>query len=57
VGKGGDLVEVQLNGSNLGPLQDNGDGTYSDSFGTFGPVDSVGITLNGQPIAGSPFNP
>lgn len=57
VGKGGDLVEVQLNGSNLGPLQDNGDGTYSGGFGTFGPVDSVGITLNGVPIAGSPFHP
>jgi hypothetical protein len=57
VGRGGDLVEVQLNGSNLGALTDNGDGTYSGSFGTFGPVDSVGITLNGQPIAGSPFHP
>jgi Bacterial Ig-like domain (group 1)/Filamin/ABP280 repeat len=57
VGKGGDLVEVQLNGSNLGALQDNGDGTYSGGFGTFGPVDSVGITLNGVPIAGSPFHP
>jgi hypothetical protein len=55
VGKGGDLVEVQLNGANLGALEDNGDGTYSDSFGTFGPVESVGITLNGLPIAGSPF--
>ncbi|HMH56983.1 MAG TPA: Ig-like domain-containing protein [Gemmatimonadales bacterium] len=57
VGKGGDLVEVQLNGSNLGPLQDNGDGTYSGGFGTFGPVDSVGIILNGVAIAGSPFHP
>jgi filamin/ABP280 repeat protein len=57
VGKGGDLVEVQLNGSNLGALHDNGDGTYSGGFGSFGPVDSVGITLNGVPIAGSPFHP
>jgi Filamin/ABP280 repeat len=55
VGKGGDLVEVQLNGANLGPLPDNGDGTYSGGFGTFGPVENVGITLNGVPIAGSPF--
>jgi hypothetical protein len=57
VGEGGDLVEVQLNGENLGSLGDNGDGTYSGSFATFGPVDNVGITLNGQPIAGSPFHP
>jgi hypothetical protein len=57
VGHGGDLVEVQLNGANLGALGDNGDGTYSGGFGTFGPVESVGITLNGQPIADSPFHP
>jgi hypothetical protein len=57
VGRGGDLVEDQLNGANHGVLGDNGDGTYSDSFYTSGPVESVGITLNGQPIAGSPFHP
>ena len=57
VGKGGDLVEVQRNGANLGALQDNGNGTYSDRFFVFEPVGSLGITLNSQPIAGSPFNP
>jgi hypothetical protein len=57
VSKGGDLVEVQRNGANLGTLQDNGDGTYSGGFLVFAPVGSVGITLNGQPITGSPFNP
>ena len=57
VGKGGDLVEVQLNGANIGALRDNGDGTYSGGFGPVGLVESVGITLNGQPIAGSPFHP
>jgi hypothetical protein len=56
VGKGGDLVEVQFNGANLGALADNGDGTYSGGFGVFGSVGDVGITLNGQPISGSPFH-
>jgi hypothetical protein len=56
-GKGGDLVEVQLNGANIGALRDNQNGTYSGTFSTFGPVGNIGITLNGQPIAGSPFPP
>jgi hypothetical protein len=57
IGKGGDLVEVQLNGANIGAIDDNGDGTYSTSFIIFGSVETVGVTLNGQPIAGSPFHP
>ncbi|HEV8454140.1 MAG TPA: filamin/ABP280 repeat domain-containing protein [Gemmatimonadales bacterium] len=57
IGKGGDVVEVQLNGANIGAIDDNGDGTYSTSFITFGSVETIGITLNGQPIAGSPFRP
>jgi adhesin/invasin len=57
VGKGGDLVEIHRNEANLGALPDNGDGTYSGGFFVFEPVGSVGITLNGQPIAGSPFSP
>jgi hypothetical protein len=57
IGKGGDLVEVQLNGANFGPIHDNGDGTYSTSFITFGSVESIGVTLNHEPIAGSPFRP
>lgn len=57
VGKGGDRVEGQLNGSDFGPLDDNHDGTYSTSFVLFGSVESISITLNGQAIAGSPFHP
>ena len=57
LGKGGDLVEVQLDGNNIGAIGDNGDGTYSARIGPVGAVQSVGITLNGQPIAGSPFQP
>jgi hypothetical protein len=57
LGRGGDRVEFQLNGGNLLALDDNNDGTYSGSFGTFGEVETLGILLNGQPIAGSPFHP
>jgi hypothetical protein len=56
IGKGGDNVEAQINGQNFGALDDNHDGTYSTSFVTFGAVDTIGITLNGDPIAGSPFH-
>jgi hypothetical protein len=57
LGKGGDAVAIQLGPDNEKDLIDNGDGTYSFSFLTFGAVGDVGITLNGKPIAGSPFNP
>jgi hypothetical protein len=57
LGKGGDAVVIQLGPDNRKDLIDNGDGTYSFSFLTFGAVGEVGITLNGEPIAGSPFNP
>ena len=57
LGKGGDKVKIQLGPDNEREFIDNKDGTYSFSFLTFGAVGSVGITLNGQPIAGSPFNP
>jgi hypothetical protein len=48
-------VEVQLNGGLPLRLRDNGDGTYSDSFGAgLGSVTAV-VLLNGVPIEGSPF--
>jgi hypothetical protein len=56
VQRGGDDVQVQLNGGTFVPLQDNGNGTYSGSFGAgLGPVTAV-VLLNGVPIAGSPFS-
>jgi hypothetical protein len=55
VRRGGDKVEVQLNGGLPLRLRDNGDGTYSDSFGAgLGSVTAV-VLLNGVPIEGSPF--
>ena len=55
VRRGGDNVQVQLNGGPSVTLRDNGDGTYTDSFGAgLGPVTAV-VLLNGVPIAGSPF--
>jgi hypothetical protein len=58
VGRGGDRVEVSVNGNDITPaLRDNGDGTYGLSIFAFGTQFSVGITLNGQPIQGSPFDP
>jgi hypothetical protein len=57
LGKGGDKVKIQLGADNERDFIDNKDGTYSFSFLTFGAVESVGITLNGQPISGSPFKP
>jgi hypothetical protein len=57
LGKGGDVVEAQVNQFDIGPFVDNGDGTYSKSYFTFVRVNDVGITLNDVPIAGSPFHP
>ncbi len=58
VGHGGDQVAVTVQGVNDGarPVQDAGDGNYHAAwrpfvFGNF----QVQITLNGVPIAGSPF--
>ncbi len=57
----GNLLErggatVAVNDGNAREVRDNGDGTYVSSFPTFSPV-PVAITLNGVPIAGSPFTP
>ena len=55
VRRGGDNVQVRLNDGPPVTLRDNGDGTYSDSFGAgLGPVNAV-VLLNGVPIEGSPF--
>ena len=56
---GGEAVIVEATGENAwgrSPATDNGDGTYEGSYlpvnlGT----DSIAVTINGAPIAGSPF--
>jgi hypothetical protein len=55
VGRGGDRVEVSDGTSQ--DVRDNGDGSYVSSFGTVSPDRPVTITLNGDPIAGSPYTP
>jgi hypothetical protein len=57
LGQGGDVVEAQVNHLDIGPFDDNGDGTYSRSYLSFAHVNDVDITLNDVPIAGSPFHP
>jgi hypothetical protein len=54
LGRGGDQVLVA---GGAVPVQDNGDGTYVGSFNTVTPDQPVDITLNGVPIAGSPYTP
>ncbi|HEY8196007.1 MAG TPA: Ig-like domain-containing protein [Gemmatimonadales bacterium] len=55
LGRGGDLVQVQMSGGELRTAVDQGNGTYTDSFfAGFGAV-AVAILVNGIPIAGSPF--
>jgi len=55
VGAGGDRLEVSIDGGDVRRLDDNGDGTYSAAFISFSPSHTLGITLNGSPIQGSPF--
>jgi hypothetical protein len=65
VGHGGDQVQISANGSaprSCAPPDDdpqtcvdNGDGTYTDSFFIIANDVTVNITVNGVPIAGSPF--
>jgi hypothetical protein len=56
VRRGGDNVQVQFNGGPPQALEDNGDGTYSNTFGAgLGSISAV-VLLNGVPIAGSPFD-
>jgi hypothetical protein len=56
LGRGGDAVVVQLNSEPPVSALDHGNGTYTQTFFIFGPA-TITITLNGAPIAGSPFNP
>jgi hypothetical protein len=56
LGRGGDDVKVQLNSEPPVSAFDHGNGTYSQTFFSFGAA-IITITLNGVPIAGSPFNP
>jgi adhesin/invasin len=55
---GGAAVVVTVTGANsVSPIVvDNSDGTYSTSYtpGTTG-TDNIAITLNGEPVSGSPF--
>lgn len=65
VGRGGDVVVITPNGGaprtcvadppNTTFCRDNGDGTYSDRFIIIANGVTVDITLNGVPLAGSPF--
>ena len=64
---GGDQVQISANGGaprtcvpaeeNAQTCVDNGDGTYTDAFIIIADDVSVDITVNGVPIAGSPFHP
>jgi hypothetical protein len=57
VGRGGDLVEVFVDGATQN-VTDNGDGTYTmPTVVTLNFTPTVVITLNGVPISGSPFHP
>jgi hypothetical protein len=56
LGRGGDQVQIQVNGGDLIALPDGGNGTYTTSFfGGFTAV-RIDVFLNGIPIAGSPFS-
>ena len=55
LGRGGDLVQIQVNGGDVVAVPDGGNGTYTISFfGGFAAI-RIDIFLNGIPIAGSPF--
>jgi hypothetical protein len=57
LGRGGDLVQIQVNGGPPRNAQDRGDGTYYDEFVTVALTIEIAITLNGVPLAGSPYRP
>ena len=55
---GGDVVQATVSGANsaAGNVVDNGDGTYLVSYTpSSAGIDQIDITVNGLPIAGSPF--
>jgi invasin-like protein/Big-like domain-containing protein/filamin/ABP280 repeat protein len=58
VGRGGDRVEIQINGKDVSQaVHDNGDGTYTLGLFALANEFSIAISLNGQAIQGSPFSP
>ena len=56
VGHGGDPVQISIDGGDPLDAVDNGDGTYRASFLTFTAEHSIGVTLDGTPISGSPYS-
>jgi filamin/ABP280 repeat protein len=54
--RGGDVVQSHLDGTTRATI-DNGNGVYSDAFITTNANPEIAITLNGVPIATSPFRP
>jgi hypothetical protein len=55
VGRGGDPVEIAIDGGAPLSAVDNGDGTYRASFLTFTAEHSIAVTLGGTQISGSPY--
>ena len=55
--RGGDRVQVQIDGTELRDARDNGDGTYTDRFVTILSSPTIIITLNGEQISGNPYGP
>jgi hypothetical protein len=56
IGHGGDRVQISIDGGDPLDAVDNGDGTYRASFLTFTAEHSIGVTLAGTPISGSPYS-
>lgn len=58
VPEGGDTVAVSVTGANTATasIVDNGDGTYTATYTpTTAGTNSIAVTVNGQPVGGSPF--
>ena len=55
VGRGGDRVQVAIDGGAAIAATDNGDGTYLAEFVSFSPSHTLAIVLNDIPIQGSPY--
>src|SRR5688500_11345808 len=55
-GRGGDVVQMSVDGGSPVTATDRGDGTYVATMTAPGVQLEVVVTLNGTPIEGSPFN-
>ena len=55
-GRGGDVVQMTVDGGSTVTATDRGDGTYVATATAPGVQFEVVVTLNGTPIEGSPFN-